>query len=199
MTVRAAGAVSFVRGLPAGAFFPVLFAAAAFTLLVPVFLGRAVDFLERRLMAAVCRVSGRNAACLVFNRLTFPGVVLHESAHAFLAFLTGAHVERVRFAEFSRRRLGHVDCVLRGNRIQRMAQSFFVSCAPVVLGFPCEWFLFSAYRACGGWRKAFTAYLMFCVTCHMSMSPEDVRGYLKGCPAMFLFLSLLFLTAFRLF
>lgn len=135
---------------------------------------------------ALTNASGPRIANLVVYRLTFPGTVLHEFAHATFAFLTGAKVNKIQCFSVKKNTLGYVEYTMRGRKVQMALQSAATSCAPVVAGVAALILLAGKFAGTDVlWVKALTGYLMICVFNHMNMSSVDVKGYAKGLPVWF--------------
>lgn len=119
----------------------------------------------------------------IANRLTLPGVILHESAHAIIAFLTGAQVTDMSFLDvFKQGMLGHVDFVTNGSKLRQSLQLSLISCAPVLFG--CGYLVLSVMVLWGfcsvWWHYALVIYLGVSVVNHLSMSGADLKLYFKG-------------------
>ncbi|MGN0194218.1 MAG: hypothetical protein ACI39G_03835 [Pseudoramibacter sp.] len=166
------------------------------TLLVPVLivvLGLAVRLITRVLLTVLGLFIGGEAAYLFGNYLTYPGVVHHELAHALLAWLLGARIQRITLRPQGQA-LGSVDFVPRGGRIRQALQMTLSSIAPVVLGLVTltliKHFLFAAGTA--QWVHILGIYLAVCIFFHMDLSGQDVRVALAGLPVCLLILFCVF-------
>ena len=91
--------------------------------------------------------------------------------------------------------LGHVNFRNHGNIIMVAIQNIFVSSAPMFVGaavvIGCGLWL-SVLPAGYIWLKIIIWYLMISMFFHMTMSPADIKVYIKGVP---LFIVILFLIA----
>lgn len=131
----------------------------------------------------------------LINYAFFPGVMIHELSHAFFAVITGAKITEVALFKVEDGALGHVNFKNRGNIIVRALQNIFISCAPMLVGaavvIGCGLWL-SVLPAGYIWLKIIIWYLMISMFFHMTMSPADIKVYIKGVP---LFIVILFLIA----
>lgn len=174
------------------------------TCLFVMLIGIAVEHIEQLELRLLNRVLPSKTALFIEDRLTFPGTMLHECAHAFFAWLTGAQVLKVKLLVFfNAHKLGEVLYRPRGTRVQQAVQMAFASCAPVIMGI-LElsaiikiWQYFQPTRGI----KLLLIYLFICIFNHMSMSDADVKGYLRGLavlyPVIFLIYYAIRLYAFR--
>ncbi len=133
----------------------------------------------------------------MINSLFFPGVMIHELSHAFFAIITGGVVTEV--ALFKRDpetgSLGHVYFHNRGGKILRAIQNVFISSAPMYIGAVVVFGCFTAafglpYLPLG--LRIFCGYLGTAMFYHMTMSPADVKVYMKGVP---IFMAIVFIVA----
>ena len=141
------------------------------------------------------------AVITILEYLTFPGVMLHECAHALFAWFTGAQINKVRLLVFfNAHKLGEVIYTPRGNKLQRSVQMSFTSCAPVIMGLIELSIIVYVLHTCviALWLKILLIYLFICILNHMSMSELDVRGYLRGMLIVYPVLFLVF-YAIRLY
>ena len=131
----------------------------------------------------------------LINYVFFPGVMIHELSHAFFAVITGAKITEVALFKVEDGALGHVNFKNRGNIILVAIQNVFVSSAPMFVGaavvIGCGLWL-SVLPAGYIWLKIIIWYLMISMFFHMTMSPADIKVYIKGVP---LFIVILFLIA----
>lgn len=132
--------------------------------------------------------TGVRPAEFICNRLLFLGTVVHELSHALFAALSGARVLKVRcLTLFSRDTLGYVRFATRGGMLHRSFQLAFTGCAPTVTGL-C---ILSGITVL--WKhpgisviiRIFLVYFGISVADHMSMSSQDVKNYIRGCPLLF--------------
>ena len=147
-----------------------------------IIIGFVINSIERGIIMLLCMFVGSRLSHFSVVYLTFPGTVFHELSHALLGILTGAKVTEIVFVEPpSTGRLGHVSFIVRGSPIQKAFQYSLISSAPVLLG--CL-MLYLLYIAMGMFSyssiKIVIIYVATSILCHMSMSPQDIRNYLKG-------------------
>lgn len=143
---------------------------------------------------------GAETTWLIANRLTLPGVVHHECAHALFVVLTGAQIQKIELFHPQDDRLG---CVTWSPKpIFPGAQSIqctLVSVAPVILGILnfCLMYVYLIPKCSSIWQTILVIYLMISIFFHATMSRQDISIALKGLPvcALIVFV-LLFLTGF---
>ena len=136
----------------------------------------------------------------IVNYLFFPGVMIHECAHALLALLTGAKVEEVALFRKQGNSLGHVTYRNRGNAFLVMLQNVFISSAPMYVGAVVLLvirFVLGNDPEMVLWGRSLLYYLGISVFCHMTMSTADIKIYLRGVPLLIPILFVLIL-GFRL-
>lgn len=134
---------------------------------------------------------------LIANRLTFPGVIHHECAHALFVVLTGAKIQDVELFHPQNDRLGSVTWYPRS--VFPGAQSIqctLVSVAPVILGILdfCLLYAFLLPRCTQVWQTILIVYLMLSIFFHATMSSQDIRIAWKGLPVCALILLMVFLV-----
>lgn len=165
--------------------------ALAALLAIPV-VGMVAGYLRSAAQRGIARLAGSGAAFAVMNYLTFPGVIVHELAHALVAKAMGCRIDEVELFRPSGDSLGYVRFTCRGSRGKMSLQAAAASCAPVFIGF-------FAIRALAALAARFSAYwgagivlyhAAFSVACHMTMSGQDLKNYAKGCVRLFLYLTL---------
>ncbi len=152
------------------------------TLAVVVF-GQLVDHFETFCLRLITKVFNANVALFVCNKLTFPGVILHELAHAFMIFITGGKILKLRLLEFNRNgRLGHVEFQVQGPKKKQMIQLACGSSAPVLMGLVEVILLYRVVTLhdLGILGSILIWYLIVSIVCHMSMSKEDLKSYFHG-------------------
>lgn len=148
-----------------------------------VILGRFIDYLELAQMKLISKWVGFKWASFVCNRLTFPGIVLHELSHAFFIWVTGGEVTKVRLLAFGNDgKLGYVNFCTRGTKLQISCQMAFGSCAPVLVGMLAEYLLLLVIFT---WELPLYShiilwYMVISIFDHMSMSSVDMKNYLRG-------------------
>ncbi len=148
-----------------------------------IIIGWLVNALENVLKAVLSKCVGQRLSYIAVNYLTFPGTIIHELSHALFGFITGAKITEIRFFDKpSSGRLGHVTYAPRGKLAVRAFQNTVISCAPVVTGLIIISALYTALTkyTLAIPTKVLLFYLMISVICHMSMSNEDIKNYLKG-------------------
>lgn len=132
---------------------------------------------------------------LIANRLTFPGVIHHECAHALFVVLTGAKIQDVELFHPQNDRLGSVTWYAKS--VFPGAQSIqctLVSVAPVILGIMdfCLLYAFLLPRCTQVWQTILIVYLMLSIFFHATMSSQDIRIAWKGLPVCALILLVVF-------
>jgi len=131
----------------------------------------------------------------IVNYVMFPGVMIHELSHAFFAVITGAEITEVALFKVEDGALGHVNFKNRGNIFLVALQNIFISSAPMFVGaavvIGCIFWLM-VLPAGYIWLKIIIWYLMISMFFHMTMSPADIKVYVKGIP---LFIVILFIIA----
>ena len=168
-----------------------------------IIIGAIINKLEQLEMTILSHHFGIKFANICCNYFTFPGVIIHELAHALFASLSGAKIIEIKCFEFGKNgRLGHVAYRLRGNPIQHALQHSLCACAPVVTGLLIEGGII--YTLCSQkdmvwYLKTFLVYIFISVFNHMSMSKEDIKNYLRGMwcilPLIFIICALILLQA----
>lgn len=149
--------------------------------------GFLVNKFEYGMMQLLARKMGGVKATMLCNRVTFPGVILHELSHALLVIMTGAKVTKmILFNPFDNKTLGSVEFKTRGGWLKTRIQLALSSCAPVIIGAIIIYFLIKITFIPGMiliFRIIFW-YLIISIICHMSMSKPDIKNYLKGLIAL---------------
>ena len=178
---------------------PVLFCALA-AIIIP-FLVIAVGFLIKLFSDVIGQMISLALAPIVsyaiINYAFFPGVMVHELSHAFMAFITGCKVSEVALFKKDEESgsLGHVTFRNRGNVILVALQNVLSSSAPMFIGgAACFGCFFSIYHLVDypSWFKLILGYLGVSIFFHMTMSTADIKVYIKGVP---LLMALLFIIA----
>jgi len=154
-------------------------------LLSVVIIGSVVNYLERLEVEFLAHFMSVRSALCVCNYFTFPGVMLHELCHAFMCFLTGAKVTRIKLFQLADDDgvLGYVDFRCRGTKPIQLFQLAMSSCAPVVFGYFILYFLYQILLTVNTGSlgfKIFIYWLMISMFNHMSMSTQDLKCYFKG-------------------
>ncbi len=135
----------------------------------------------------LCDVFHSRAGYIVMNYATFPGVMLHELCHILIAKLTGAKVDKFRLFEPSGTSLGYVQFHCSGKKSSHAFQMAATACAPVALGFVVIALLRSGIAFFHGFPvcQAYLWHMLLSMMCHMTMSKQDLQGYLRGCFGLF--------------
>ena len=153
------------------------------TLGIPI-VGCIIDCINSTLAKACCKTFGVFLTNLVFNWITFAGVVHHELSHALFCFLTGAKVKKIVLFKPEGTTLGKVIYSNRGGIVLSSIQNSLSAVAPVVMGFVSEFILITIVLAnCKTvLQKGITLYLMISIFVHMTMSWQDIKMGLLGLP-----------------
>lgn len=130
---------------------------------------------------------GTKFASFIVYRLTFPGTIIHEFAHATFAFITGAKVNKIQCFSLKKDTFGYVEYSTRGSKVQQMMQHSITACAPVVVGIIIlPIFIGFIPSSEPIWLKILFIYLSISMFNHMNMSSADIKNYLKGLPVLFM-------------
>lgn len=160
-----------------------------------ILIGAGVEKLEQLEIKGLKILFKSKTAVFIINRLTFPGTILHECAHAAFAWATGAKVEKIKLLTFfDAHCLGYVYFSPRGNKLQQRFQLAISSCAPVFVGLTTLSIIIKLwiyFNPSSGW-KCLLVYSFISVFNHMSMSEPDIKNYCKGLVGVFPILFLLF-------
>ena len=175
---------------------PLLFCALV-AVLIP-FLVIVIGYFINLIGEAFAQIVGMALAPVVaqgiVNYVMFPGVMIHELAHAFFAVITGAKITEVALFKVQDGSLGHVNFRNRGNIIIVALQNIFISSAPMFVGaavvIGCGLWL-SVLPAGYIWLKILIWYLMVSMFFHMTMSSADIKVYIRGVPLFIIFLFLI--------
>lgn len=151
--------------------------------------GRAVDIVELWQVKLLNKFFSQKTTLFICNRVTFPGVIIHELSHALFATIFGAKVTKMRLVTIrDDNRLGYIEYMTKGSSLRQGLQHTFCACAPTVMGILLELLLFhmmsNGFINGVGW-KIFIVYMMISIGDHMSMSKQDVKNYLRGSWAAF--------------
>lgn len=172
---------------------PIVFS-AVFAILAPfaiMIIGYLIALLQRYTMGFLASFIGGKAAFVVVNYLLFPGVMIHECAHALMAVLTGAKVFEVALFRPEGNSLGHVKIQNRGGTILRSMQNILIASAPMYIGaavlYGCRILLLKGIESKP--IAGMVLYVCISVFFHMTMSKEDIKLFTKGIP---IFMILLF-------
>ncbi len=128
------------------------------------------------------------------NYVFFPGVMIHELAHAFFAVITRAELGEVALFKKQGESLGHVTFRNRGNKVMVALQNIFASSAPMWVGalvvFGCFYWIGILPKNLL-WLKIVLGYLGTATFFHMTMSTADIKIFVKGIP---LFIPMVFVV-----
>lgn len=151
-------------------------------LIAMIAIGMVASGVEKAINSAIAVPFGAGFAFLFCNYLTFPGTILHELSHAFVATVTGAKVTEISFFDFGGMSLGHVNYIPRGTKFMRGLQNSLTACAPVISGCIALVFLFNWLSSFEQSTPAYIGiiYLIVCVIDHMTMSLVDAVNYFRG-------------------
>lgn len=150
------------------------------TLVAMIVLGLIASGIEQLINRILGLFMGSEFAFIFCNFLTFPGTILHELSHAFVATITGAKVTEISFFDFGPA-LGHVSYRTRGNKFMRALQNSLTACAPVISGciaLPLLIILLGKIESIPAIIGVI--YLIVSVIDHMTMSIIDIVNYFKG-------------------
>ncbi len=157
--------------------------------------GYFINLIGEALGQIIAMATAPVVANAIVNFAFFPGVMIHELAHAFLAVITGAKITEVALFKVEDGSLGHVNFRNRGNIIIVALQNVFISSAPMFVGaavcIGCGLWL-SVLPAGYIWLKVIIWYLMISMFFHMTMSPADIKVYIKGVPLFIIILFIVF-------
>ena len=121
----------------------------------------------------------------IINYAFFPGVMIHEMSHATLAILTGAKITEIALFKKEEDSLGHVNFKNRGNPVVVALQNIFTSSAPMFVGGAVVYGCFSWIGLLPAgllWLKILLGYIGVSMFFHMTMSPADIKVYVRGIP-----------------
>lgn len=179
---------------------PVLYALIIAVLLpfVIIAVGYFIELVQESLILGLGMMLAPKAATAIVNYAFFPGVMIHEMAHAFLAVITGAEITEVALFKHVDESLGHVNFRNRGNIVLVALQNIFTSSAPMFVGAVVVYGCFYWIHILGSgmlWLKIILGYVGVSMFFHMTMSKADIKVYMKGIP---LFIVILFIVALPL-
>lgn len=146
--------------------------------------GRAVGTVMDCILRGAAGLAGNKLAFFLANYLTFPGVILHELSHAAGAKMSGAKLDRVSLFEPNGKTLGCVEFTCRGKKRRDIAfQRAVSSCAPVIGGalFVPMFMRIAAWGSGSPLLQLMSMHGAFSMACHMDMSRQDMKNYVKGC------------------
>lgn len=151
-------------------------------LLIVIVVGLVIDLLEHVELKILGKIFGRNFAVIFHNYITFPGLFMHETAHALMALVTGAKITEYHLFDRGGDSLGHVSYRNRGLWIFRAVQDCATACAPVLAGLVLGYFTLRAIFVLGYplWADILLWYLFLSILTHASMSGADLKIYFKA-------------------
>lgn len=183
----------------------IAFIMAVITCVSVIIIGAGIEKIQKLEIKLLMHFMSPKKALFIADRLTFPGTMLHEIAHALIAWITGAVIQKIKLLTFfDAHRLGYVYFCPRGNRVQQYFQLSIVSCAPVLLGMIELNVIYSIYTSIIAplWLQILLIYLFISILNHMTMSTADVKNYCRGLivvlPVVFLVFYFIRLIAFRM-
>lgn len=163
-------------------------------LLAPVVVGLVLYCIQRIEIALLKCINVDFAYC-VANFGTFPGLAMHELAHALFGVLCGAEIDEIVLLESDDERLGHVSYYTRGPWFLQAIQHTLVACAPTVIGCILGYILLQYIigEPHSAWGYIGLGYLFLSLINHATMSDTDLGHYVQG---FWIFILPLFLTFF---
>ncbi|MCR5586657.1 MAG: hypothetical protein K6F77_03905 [Lachnospiraceae bacterium] len=147
--------------------------------------GYLISLFSEALATIIGMALAPQVAQALVNYVFFPGVMLHESAHAFLAIITGAKVKEIALFKREGNSLGHVNFENRGNVFLVAIQNIFISSAPMFIGAAVLVGCYNGIKLLPEsylWLKIIIGYIGVSMFFHMTMSSADIRVYVKGIP-----------------
>lgn len=167
-------------------------------LLVIPMVGFLITLAKKALLYLLGMVFDADTIWLIANRLTFPGVIHHECAHALFVVLTGAKIGHI---ELFHQRNDQLGCVTWYPRAifsgAKSIQCTLVSVAPVILGVLDVYLMYAFLlpRCAQIWQLVLVVYLMLSIFFHATMSRQDIRIAWQGLPVCTLILFVLFFVS----
>lgn len=130
-------------------------------------------------------ITSKKAVNIVYNIVTFIGVVHHEISHALIAKISGAKVTGINLykVDLSRGTLGSIGFRARGPKLLKDIQRSLTAMAPIITA-PITMYFMYHYGVVGCeniWILSFMYYSMLSIALHMTLSKEDWYIYRKGC------------------
>lgn len=163
-----------------------------------IFVGFLIERFEQIELKFFSGLFGSKIGLIIEDRLTFPGTMLHEIAHALFAWMTGAKLTKVKLLTFfDSHRLGYVNFSTQGTLFQQYVQLSLASCAPVIMG----WLelrtimMILTNMTTTTPVKVLLIYLFISIFNHMSMSDQDIKNYVKGLTRIFPLIYIICYTA----
>lgn len=164
-------------------------------LLVIPMAGFLISLAKKALLYLLSMVFDGDTIWLIANRLTFPGVIHHECAHALLVVLTGAKIEHIELFHPQHDWLGSVTWYPRAIFFgAKSIQCTLVSAAPVIFGVLDVYLLYAFLlpRCTQIWQIVLVVYLMLSIFFHATMSRQDIGVASQGLPVCTLILLVFF-------
>ena len=153
-----------------------------------------VKCVSQFLVKSVAELIGCGGTYMIFNVLTFPGVIHHELSHALFAFITGAKILKIDIFHLPSAdgTLGSVAYAPRGPMVLQGLQMCLASIAPAITPWLTVPLLSRFYQESIGFPlKIFLLYLIFSIISHISLSNADLKGLLKGMVLCYLLIVIL--------
>jgi hypothetical protein len=145
-----------------------------------------MGFIIDKITCLITRIASKVIGCTLANGIMiyvfFIGTVHHELAHALLAWITGARIDKVELFHPKNGTLGSVQFTPRKGLILGGIERVLASSAPITCGFATLTALMYFLRANNpqGVIRGIILYLMISIFVHMRMSKEDIKVYIKG-------------------
>lgn len=147
-------------------------------------MGKVIECVIRYLMKLSYRFIGKSLTNLIFNYITFIGVIHHEVSHILFAVVTGAKVRNVKLFKVvsQTNSLGSVSIITKGPRILRDLQSGLVAIAPMITGIIS---IYIGLRSLTGKtslvEEISILYIVLSIFIHMMLSDADIKAYKNSC------------------
>ena len=146
-----------------------------------ILIGGMIDKLETLQMKLLNKFVTVKASEFICNRLTFPGIMVHELSHAVFASMLGAKVTKIKLISLRQDgRLGWIEYQTRGKKILQGLQLSWSACAPTIMGAILETMIIHIFSHAGIFSKVILIYFMISIADHMSMSKQDILNYIHG-------------------
>lgn len=136
----------------------------------------------RKIIYRILSIISPRFAFMIANYLTFPGVIHHELSHAFWGFITGAKIKKINLFKPQGMSLGNVEMIYRGPWLFRCIQECLSAIGPVSMGIITSvvTYIYVLPSVSGIGVTIIIYYLLFSIIMHMTMSPSDMRCFLRG-------------------
>ena len=160
-----------------------------------IFIGTYASFVRSFMVRACTWMFGPRVANFIDSRLTFIGVIHHELAHAFMAFITGAKITKMDLFKVKGNTLGSVNIAPRGPFALRMIQLALSGTAPVTIGtFTLYLIYFAKFHGITefDWGHLVALVFILCISYHMSLSKQDIKVAWVGLIVVYLLLVIMF-------